>query len=229
MARKYLARNVAIGLLIIGVAGAVLGVYWSKRALAPERQENSSEETQVESNQIHKEQPPTSPAPQESNNGLVYPIAGFPDRVTKKPFGIYVSPQDSPVQPERFTGYHTAVDVEYEDVSDDVPVFAINDCEVVISRIAQGYGGVFIINTEIDGSDHSVIYGHIRPSSLPQANAEYKKGAQIGFLGTGYSSETDGERRHLHFGVLTDSGTDLRGYVQNKDELSGWLDPATIF
>jgi hypothetical protein len=31
----------------------------------------------------------------------------------KKPFGIYITPENSPVQPENFTGYHTGIDVEY--------------------------------------------------------------------------------------------------------------------
>lgn len=48
---------------------------------------------------------------------IVLPIAEFEKRITKKPFGIYITPQNSPVQPERFTGYHTGVDVEYEDIT----------------------------------------------------------------------------------------------------------------
>src|SRR5579863_6635904 len=43
---------------------------------------------------------------------LTEPISGGLSRVTKKPFGIYVTPQNSPVQPEKFTGFHTGIDFE---------------------------------------------------------------------------------------------------------------------
>lgn len=216
-------------LLLIALAGLVYG-YSLRHGIEKNISQNSSnQQPQVESNQTLKDNPAISPAPKESKNGLSYPVSEFKERITKKPFGIYVSPQNSPVKPERFTGYHTAVDVEYQDVAEDVPVFAINNCEILVSKVAKGYGGVFIISTEIKGSKHSIVYGHIRPSTLPKVNNSYKKGAQIAFLGTGYSSETDGERRHLHFGILSDSGTDLRGYVQKRAELSGWIDPLSIF
>src|SRR3990172_8522253 len=60
------------------------------------------------------------------------PLERASERVTKKPFGIYITPQNSPVQPERFRGYHTAVDIEYGDVSEEVPVYAIWDGEIVL-------------------------------------------------------------------------------------------------
>ncbi len=40
------------------------------------------------------------------------PIANAKSRITKKTFGLFVSPQNSPVLPEKFTGYHTGVDFE---------------------------------------------------------------------------------------------------------------------
>lgn len=158
-----------------------------------------------------------------------FPINQFKERITKKPFGIYVTPQKSPVQPERFTGYHTGTDIEYQDVTQDIPVFAINDGTIKLAETASGYGGVMILETEISGNLHSVLYGHIRPSSLPKVGQKVTKGEQIGLLGTGYSTETDGERRHLHFAVLSDNRLDIKGYVQTKNELSGWIDPTTLY
>jgi hypothetical protein len=38
---------------------------------------------------------------------FVAPLDRASGRVTKKPFGIFVTPQNSPVQPERFRGFHT--------------------------------------------------------------------------------------------------------------------------
>lgn len=161
-------------------------------------------------------------------NTLDFPINQFKDRITKKPFGIYITPQNSPVQPERFSGYHTGADVEYKDITDDVPVFAVNDGTITLARTASGYGGVMILETEINGQLHSILYGHIRPSSLPTVGQTFKKGDQIGTLGTGYSTETDGERRHLHFAVLSDNRLDIKGYVPTQADLSAWLDPLSL-
>jgi len=171
----------------------------------------------------------TTEATTQPVNALAEPVTDFKKRVTKKPFGIYITPETSPVQPERFSGYHTGADAEYEDVTSDVPVFAIADGKVVLSKTASGYGGVFMISFNLDGTAHTALYGHIRPSSLPEVGKEFKKGDGLGLLGTGYSSETDGERRHLHFAVLSDDRLDIKGYVQNESQLSGWLDSLTLY
>jgi len=170
----------------------------------------------------------TTPSPTASPS-LVFPISQFKERITKKPFGAYITPQNSPVQPERFIGYHTGVDVEYEEVTTDVPVYAISDGTIVLAETASGYGGVLMIEIELDNTPHTVLYGHLRPSSLPKVGQKVKKGEQLAVLGTGNSPETDNERRHLHFAVLSDNRLDIKGYVQTKNELAGWLDPLAIF
>jgi murein DD-endopeptidase MepM/ murein hydrolase activator NlpD len=171
-----------------------------------------------------------SPSPSETQTASQFadPVANYKSRVTKKPFGIYVTPQNSPIQPERFTGYHTGADAEYQDVLSDVPVYAIADGKVVLSETASGYGGVFMISFNLNGTEHTALYGHIRPSSLPSVGKIIKKGDQLGLLGTGYTSETDGERRHLHFAILSDNSLNIKGYVQSKFQLSGWIDPLTV-
>lgn len=187
-----------------------------------------------------KKHPTTSPSPLLSQSqspaatsspkrNLAEPIAEFKQRITKKPFGIYITPATSPVQPERFTGYHTGVDAEYEDKTADVPVYAIADGKVVLSKTASGYGGVFMIEIQLNGAPHTVLYGHIRPSSLPKVGQQIKKGEQLAILGTGNSSETDGERKHLHFAILSDDRIDLKGYVQNQSELPRWVDPFILY
>ncbi len=160
---------------------------------------------------------------------LAEPVKDFKARVTKKPFGIYVTPQDSPIQPERFTGYHTGADAEYGDVTADVPIFAVADGTITHSQWTSGYGGCFILKVEINGSPHSSLYGHIRPSTLPSLGQQFKKGDQIAVLGTAYSTETDGERRHLHLGILSDDRIDVKGYVSSQSQLSGWLDPLSFY
>lgn len=52
------------------------------------------------------------PKPIKTQPRLAWPINSALERVTKKSFGIYVTPQSSPVSPEKFTGYHTGVDFE---------------------------------------------------------------------------------------------------------------------
>ena len=158
---------------------------------------------------------------------LAEPVGEFKPRITKKFFGTYITPQNSPVSPERFTGYHTGVDVEYTDVTGDVPVSAVADGTVVVSRIVSGYGGVIIIRHTINGQTLYGVYGHLRPTSLAPVNTVVSRGRQIAVLGTGYTAQTDGERHHLHF-ALAKANT-LAGYVSIQSALSGWLDPLSLY
>src|ERR1035437_4133992 len=75
----------------------------------------------------------------------VFPIDNFVQRITKKPFGIYITPQNSPIQPEKFTGYHTGADVEYGDIAGEVKVYAIANGKVIYSGWVSGYGGFLAI------------------------------------------------------------------------------------
>ena len=43
---------------------------------------------------------------------FIQPTYEFKNRITKKPYGIFITPQTSPVQPDKFTGFHNAVDIE---------------------------------------------------------------------------------------------------------------------
>lgn len=212
-------KKIYILILIILVlfAGGVF-IYWKKHST------KSVPETSTTPPTVSSAPAPTQPTINTSI--FAYPIADFTNRITKKPFGIYITPATSPVQPERFTGYHTGTDIEYQDVGGDVPVYAISDGTIVLSKTASGYGGVFLL--EIAGN-HTILYGHIRPSSLPKVGTQVKKGDQLAVLGTGYSSEADGERRHLHFAVLSTNRLDIKGYVQNKSQLSGWIDPVSLY
>lgn len=170
-----------------------------------------------------------STATQPTETIIGNPVDDFKTRITKKFFGTYVTPQNSPIQPERFTGYHTAVDVEFTDTKNDIPVFALADGTVVLSQSANGYGGVFVIQFNYRGDIFTAIYGHIRPSTLPSLNSQVKKGQQIAVLGSGDTNETDFERHHLHFGIHKGKSIDIKGYVQNKNDLGAWVDPLTLY
>ena len=167
------------------------------------------------------------------NSGLpskqifVSPINSALSRITKKPFGIYISPINSPVTPEKFTGYHTGVDFETfsTEQAEDTTVTAICTGKIIEKKQARGYGGMVVQSCLIDNNPITVIYGHIRLSSIKNSIGDIlNAGNFLGFLGTGYSVETDGERKHLHLGIHKGEAVDTRGYVQTESELKNWID-----
>ena len=170
--------------------------------------------------------------PAQNISKLAGPISDFQSRVTKKPFGIYISPSHSPVSPERFTGFHTGADFETtpEEQNIDVPIYAICDGTLAVKKSASGYGGVAVQNCTINNQAVAVIYGHLRLASITaNAGDAMTAGKQFAVLGTGYSSETDGERKHLHLGIHMGTSINILGYVQNQADLQNWIDPMTLF
>lgn len=159
------------------------------------------------------------------------PLDRASERITKKFFGTYVTPKNSPVTPEKFTGFHTGLDFETfpEEKDADIPVKAICTGKLLSARIASGYGGVAIQACTINNQAVTVVYGHLRLSSVTtKVGTELKTGERLALLGTGYSAETDGERKHLHLSIHIGTAQNIKGYVQTKLELSGWLDPKVI-
>ena len=174
-------------------------------------------------------EPSSTPAIEQPTAQFALPISNYKTGQTKKPFGIYITPQTSPVQPEKFTGYHTGVDIEQVQDNADVLVFAIADGTVRHVNYVSGYGGVIIIEFSYQDQTYTALYGHMRLSSATiSVGDKVSKGQQLAVLGTGYSSETDGERKHLHFSIHKGSSVVLAGYVQNQSDLSVWIDPNTI-
>ncbi len=163
---------------------------------------------------------------------VVYPMERFEERINLKEFGTYVDPNNSPVSPERFRGYHSGVDAEIfpEEIDLEVPVFAIADGSISLVRDVQGYGGVVVIAHEIEGSTYSALYGHLSLESVDWSVGErVRRGEQIGVLGRGYSEETDGERKHLHFSIVEGDVVVLAGYAESEGGLTRWLDPLLFF
>ena len=160
---------------------------------------------------------------------LFEPLTNSLARITKKPFGIYITPQTSPVQPEKFRGYHTGADFEIfdDEIDKEVPVSAVCAGPLLLKRTATGYGGVAVQACQLEGNDVTVVYGHLKFSSIsPKIGDQIEQGQKLGILGKGYSTETDGERKHLHLSIHKGKSVVLLGYVQNKNELNNWLDPA---
>ena len=96
------------------------------------------------------------------------PIDRAGERVTKKPFGIFITPQNSPVHPERFSGYHTGTDFETfpDEQNIDVPIYAITSGKIIAKKSASGYGGVLVESATINGSPVTIIYGHLKLASI---------------------------------------------------------------
>ncbi|MFA6024349.1 MAG: M23 family metallopeptidase [Candidatus Gracilibacteria bacterium] len=174
------------------------------------------------------EEPPVEEPPSEVS--LVYPIENFETGITLKSFGTYITPENSPVQPERFSGYHTGVDIEAGDLTGEVPVFSIADGKVVLARTVSGYGGVVVAQYWFDGAPVLALYGHLDMGSVTVSVGDaLLLGQGLGVLGEGYTNETDGERKHLHFALIPGETVQLAGYVQSESALSAWLDPVSFF
>jgi hypothetical protein len=155
------------------------------------------------------------------------PIKNAPTRITKKPFGIKVSPSNSPLSPEKFSGHHTGVDFETtaEEQDRDIPIYALCNGSLLLKKQASGYGGVAVQKCSLGGQTITIIYGHLKLASIKAPiGAKLTAGVQIGILGQGYSRETGGERKHLHLGIHRGPSINLLGYVKNKIALKEWLD-----
>lgn len=227
-------RNITIAL----TSGLIVVVY----ILLSTRLTPSSPTTTITNTTVNTPPPatptdtvPTPPEPTNTNiaettltASVVIPIVDFFNRITKKPFGIYITPKTSPVQPEKFTGYHTGADAEAtaDEKDIDIPIYAVTDGTLVFAGHVNGYGGVILIRHKVGTETVTALYGHLRISSFTKKNgASVKRGDKIAVLGTGFSSETDGERKHLHFGIIKGSTINYKGYVSTKSALSAWEDP----
>jgi len=164
----------------------------------------------------------------QSANNFQPPLTRAAERVTKKPFGIYITPKTSPVQPERFQGYHTGTDFEIfpEELNVDVSVQAVCDGKLVLKEYASGYGGVAAQSCELNSQPITVIYGHLNLVSInAKVGDNLSAGDFLGNLGKAYSTQTDGERKHLHLGFHKGIAINILGYVSSQNQLSDWLDP----
>lgn len=161
---------------------------------------------------------------------FVEPISNPTNRTNKKLFGTKVSPADSPVPNERFTGFHTGTDYEtFENEKNVVvEVYAICGGPLKQKRTASGYGGVAVQECLIDNQVVTVVYGHLNLNSVTVNVENYlNPGDKIGNLGE-QGSETDNERKHLHLSIHKGTAIDIRGYVSSQKLLSEWIDPITL-
>lgn len=221
-------NNRLISILIV-VLAIVFAGYVIYTQIKPQTQQSDS--LQQSPTTTDTTQPATPPEEVKPVSELVAPISDPSSRITKKFFGTYVTPKNSPVSPEKFTGYHTGLDFETTpaEANTDVPINVICSGKLLKKTTATGYGGYAVQSCTINNQAVTVVYGHLRLSSIgPSIGTELKAGDSLGLLGTGYSSETSGERKHLHLSIHIGSGINIKGYVQTKSELDGWMDPQTV-
>lgn len=180
-----------------------------------------------------------SPKREEVNTPIVSgwhdPLVRMPERELKLTFGLYVTPDpdQNPIDPpERFIGYHTALDIEVLPDEDqaEVMVYAVCDGPIIFSSIVDGYGGTLVQACDYLDQPVTVLYGHLDPASLAaKSSTSVSAGDQIAQLGEGNTSETSFNRKHLHLGIHKGSELVLKGYVQSVSELENYLDPKNIF
>ncbi len=203
-------------------------LFFSKKVIAPTLPLDNLNKQTVNNDVVDVN---ASTTQSELKQAISLPMDNALERVTKKSFGIKISPQDSPIMPEKFSGYHTGVDFEVLSAEENskITIKAICDGKLLLKRQASGYGGVMVQSCQLNGQAITVVYGHLSLASVSLAIGDsIKAGQTIALLGKGFSQETDGERKHLHLSIHLGSGINIRGYVDQVGELQSWLDPLTL-
>lgn len=165
--------------------------------------------------------------------GAPAPLPNAHKRPTALRFGMYVTPDPgrNPIDPpERFTGYHVGLDFELlpREVNRTVAVYAICNGAILYSGFAKGYGGLVVQRCQIEGERVTVLYGHLDTHDAPPEDIVVKTGEQVGILAPPYSTESDGNRKHLHLGIRRGEFSDFRGYVQKAEDVYLFMDPVSV-
>lgn len=178
--------------------------------------------------QVPTKEIPALTIPKEVSKEFISPIKKWFERITKKTFWLKVSPNNSPVSPEKFSGYHTGIDFEtfpWEENS-EITITALCSGPLIMKKWGTGYGGVAVQRCKLGKEIVTVVYGHLKLASIEvTTNTELKTGEKLGILGKWYSSETDNERKHLHLSIHKWNEVNIRGYAATLWELNQWLDP----
>ena len=138
-------------------------------------------------------------------------------------------PKENPITPpERFDGYHAAVDFEVgaNELNTEVSVFALCRGKILYSGFAEGYGGLLIQRCVLNKQDVTVIYGHLTIAGLPKVGKTLSAGTKIGSLAPARIHDSDGNRKHLHLGIHKGRDMVTLGYVQTEADLENYFDPA---
>lgn len=139
--------------------------------------------------------------------------------------------QNNPdLYPTKYIGYHTATDWEIipEELNKKVPVYAISDSILTYQNFVSGYGGVVILYLIIENL--SVLYGHLDISQIKFSVGENIPGkTKIAYLADNFSTNSGGERQHLHFAIYKGKDLYFKGYEENKNILlNKFIDPVVF-
>jgi murein DD-endopeptidase MepM/ murein hydrolase activator NlpD len=175
----------------------------------------------------------TSFLPVHAAGDWYYPIGHFATRESDKKFDQYIDKKfylgRESTFPHQFIGYHAAIDLEISPSERNlpVPVYAVAPGKIVYAASVAGYGGLIL--EQLAGTGDTALYGHVKLTGLTfNIGDNVSGGRQLTELGDAFSLQTDGERKHLHFGIY--KGTDLyfRGYETSQDVINTrWLNPTT--
>ena len=111
-------------------------------------------------------------------------------------------------------------------------IYSPFDATIVESQYESGdgnYGGMVVVQFNIDTSTYYAVFGHIDIHSLPAIGTKVKKGMEIGRFGN--IECNGGYFYHTHIQVLTQKGYDkgftYQGYV-NQEICNIFLNTASI-
>lgn len=160
-----------------------------------------------------------------------YPLEKTLDRPSDKSFGqfidkkFYIGKENR--FPNQFYGYHAGADLEIfpEELNTEVPVLAVTSGAISYIGQVSGYGGLIL--EKMDNEDLTALYGHLKfQDSNLKVGDKVQAGQKIAGLGNAFSSETGGERKHLHFGIYKGQDLYFKGYETSQNNLEAkWLDP----
>jgi hypothetical protein len=160
-----------------------------------------------------------------SSKDLVLPVEDYAERANLKVFGEYIQ--------DRFRGYHAADDVEFTDeevVKREIAVVAMADGKVTLVQFVSGYGGLIKADHVLDGKTYHALYGHVDLGSAKVKPGDMvTRGQFLANLGDHQSKETDGERKHLHFGLYEGTDDRVNGYEPSVNGLKRWINPTQFF
>ena len=170
-----------------------------------------------------------------SSELLPWPLDKADQRQALLKFGMFVTPDlaTNPISPpERFTGYHTGLDIEIlpEEKEIAVPVKTICEGRILYTGVIEGYGGVIIQECAINNQAVSVLYGHLNTKSFSVSAGNDPIPAQttVAELGKDHTEETGNTRKHLHLGIHKGNHVEFLGYVNDSKDLGEFIDPLPL-
>ncbi len=163
--------------------------------------------------------------------GFTYPLSQTLERPSYKSFGQYFDKKSyvgkENLYPNQFIGFHAGTDFEIfpEEKNTNVPIFAISDGTISFVGTVTGYGGLIL--EKLTNSDLTVLYGHLKLFNINlKVGDQVQANQTLAILGNQFSTETGGERKHLHFAIYKGHDLYFKGYENTKEALNEiWVDP----